>query len=206
MRRFSILICTVWMSLAAIACGDDWVTIFDGNSLDGWKMNENKGTWSLEDGAIVCHGPRSHLFYVGDKKPFVNFEFQAEVMTRPGSNAGIYFHTRYQDSGWPKYGYESQVNVTHKDPQKTGGLYGVVTVSDPPCKDNEWWMQHIIVKGRHVTVKINGETVVNYTEPEGKNPYSKDAERLLGGGTFALQGHDPDSEVHFRSIRIKRLP
>lgn len=206
MRRSTILLGMAWMCFATIACGDDWVRLFDGKSLDGWKINENKDTWSIENGAIVCHGPRSHLFYVGDDKPFVNFEFQAEVKTEPGSNAGIYFHTRYQDSGWPKYGHEAQVNVTHTDANKTGSLYGVVNVTDPPCKDNEWWIQHIVVIGRQITIKINGKTVVEYTEPEGKKPYSKDFERLLGSGTFALQGHDPESKVHFRNIRAKRLP
>lgn len=185
---------------------DDWVSIFDGKSFEGWKINENEETWKIENGTIVCEGPRSHLFYVGDEKPFVNFEFQAEVMTEPGSNAGIYFHTRFQDSGWPKYGYEAQVNVTHRDPKKTGSLYGVVNVSNPPCKDNEWWTQHITVKGKQVTIKVNGKTVVDYTEPDGKKALDKNFERRLGSGTFALQGHDPKSKVYFRKIKVKRLP
>jgi hypothetical protein len=185
---------------------DGWVSLFDGKTLDGWKASENKDSWQVKDGAIVCHGPRSHLFYVGDDKPFVNFEFKAEVMTTPGSNAGIYFHTKYQEEGWPKQGYEAQVNVSHGDPKKTGSLYGVVDVSDPPCKDNEYWSQHIIVKGKHITIKINGETVVDYTEPEGKKSDSQNFERRLDKGTFAFQAHDPKSTAYFKNIRVKRLP
>jgi hypothetical protein len=37
---------------------------------------------------------------------FKNFEFRAEVMTTPGSNSGLYFHTAYQESSWPTKGYE----------------------------------------------------------------------------------------------------
>lgn len=185
---------------------DGWVNLFDGKSLKGWKANENKETWKIEKGSLVCHGPRSHLFYMGDKKPFVNFEFKAEVMTTPGSNAGIYFHTRYQETGWPKFGYESQVNITHKDPKKTGSLYGVVNVSNPPAKDNEWWTQHIIVKGKNIQIKINNKTVVNYNEPGDKKATSPQFERRLNSGTFALQGHDPMSKVYFRNLRVKRLP
>ncbi len=183
-----------------------FVSIFDGKSMKGWKANENKETWKFEKGNLICEGPRSHLFYVGDKEPFVNFEFKAEVMTTPGSNAGIYFHTRYQEVGWPKYGYEAQVNITHGDPKKTGSLYGVVNVSNPPAKDNEWWTQHIIVKGKHIQIKINGKTVVDYTEPADKKAASPQFERRLASGTFALQGHDPKSKVYFRNIRVKRLP
>ncbi len=183
----------------------DWIEMFDGKTLNGWKASENKDSWSVEDGAIVCHGPRSHLFYMTDK-PFKNFHFKAEVMTTPGSNSGIYFHTRYQDAGWPKYGYECQVNVSHSDPKKSGSLYGVVNVSDPPCKDNEWYTQEIIVQGRHIQLIINGKTVVDYTEPEGQKAFSQDFERRLGEGTFALQAHDPQSKVYFRNLRVKRLP
>lgn len=181
---------------------DGWVTIFDGKSMQGWKINENKDSWKLEDGALIAKGPRSHCFYVGDAKPFVNFEFKAEVQTKPGSNGGIFFHTTYQEEGWPKLGYESQVNNTFKpDPQKTGGLYNTVKVLEPPAKDNEWWTQHIIVQGKHVVVKINDKTVVDYTEPEKVEGTVK-----LSSGTFALQAHDPGSTVMYRNIRVKRLP
>ena len=185
---------------------DGWVSLFDGKSLKGWKASENKESWKVEDGALVCDGPRSHLFYVADDKPFVNFEFKADVMTTPGSNAGIYFHTRYQDVGWPKYGYETQVNISHGDPKKSGSLYGVVNISNPPAKDNQWYTQHIIVKGRHIVLKINDQTVVDYTEPEGKKASSDGFERRLDKGTFALQAHDPKSKVYFKNLMVKRTP
>lgn len=180
---------------------DGWVSLFDGKSFKGWKINENKKTWSIENGAIKCNGPRSHMFYVGDKEPFVNFEFMAEVMTTKGSNAGIFFHTKYQESGWPQIGYESQVNISHGDPQKTGTLYNTVKVANPPAEDNKWWTHHIIVKGKHIITKINGKTVVDYIEPEGKKGTVK-----LGKGTFALQAHDPGSTAYFKNIKVKRLP
>ena len=185
---------------------DGWVTIFDGKTFQGWKASENKDSWKIEDGAFVCHGERSHLFYVGAEKPFVNFEFKADAMTTPGSNSGIYFHTRYQETGWPKYGFETQVNISHSDSIKSGSLYGIVKVTDPPAKDNEYWTQHIIVNGRRVIVKVNDKVVVDYEEPEGKESASSEFERRLGSGTFALQAHDPDSKVYFRNIKVKRLP
>ena len=86
------------------AAQDGFKTIFDGKSMDGWKANENTDSWQLKDGMLVCHGERSHLFYIGDEKPFKDFHFKAEVKTTKGSNSGIYFHTKYQDSGWPKFG------------------------------------------------------------------------------------------------------
>jgi Domain of Unknown Function (DUF1080) len=184
---------------------DGFVSMFDGKSFSGWKINESPDSWKIEDGVIVAHGARSHLFYDPDGKPFQNFHFKAEVKTTPGSNAGIYFHTRFQDVDWPKYGFECQVNVSHKDPKKSSSLYAVSNVDDPGVKDGEWYTQEIIVEGRKVVLKLNGKTMVEYTEPEGKEAFDKKFDRRLGEGTFALQAHDPDSTVYFRNLRVKRL-
>jgi hypothetical protein len=153
---------------------------------------------------LVCKGPRSHLFYVGDLQPFEDFEFKAEVKTAPGSNSGIYIHTKFQEEGWPKQGYEVQVNNTHKDPKKTGGLYSVSDVFEAPAKDNEWFEMFISVKGKHIVIKVDGKKVVDYEEPAGGSP-TAGFNRVLGKGTFALQAHDPDSKVCYRNICVKKL-
>lgn len=185
-----------------------WVSIFDGKTFNGWKVNENPQTFSIQDGAIVANGPRAHLFYTGSvaDHDFKNFEFKAQVMTMPNSNAGIYFHTEFQDEGWPSKGYEVQVNNTHTDWRRTGGLYAIDDVKEAPAKDNVWYTQHIIVNGKNVKVMIDGKTVVDYTEPA--NPERPDGmkNRLISSGTFALQGHDPGSKVLFKDIMVKVLP
>lgn len=176
---------------------EGWIELFNGKDLTGWTIAED-GPWEVKDGMIVVTGKRSHLF---TDKEFKNFEFKADVKTTPGSNSGIFFHTKFQEEGWPKQGYESQVNVTHKDPVKTGSVYNRVKLYKTPAKDNEWWTQHIIVKDRNVVIKINGETVVDYTEPEGATGYPSLGEK----GSFALQAHDPKSVVYYKNIRVKPL-
>ena len=94
--------------------------------------------FTIEDGKLVCFGPRGHLFYVGDEKPFVNFELRVDCKTEKNSNGGIYFHTKFQEQGWPKYGFEAQVNNSYNaDPQKTGSLYAVVKVLDKNADDDD---------------------------------------------------------------------
>ncbi len=188
-----------------------FVSLFDGETMNGWKKaEENQDAWHVEDGKLFCDGERCHLFYNGENAPFKNFHFKAEVMTTPNSNAGIYFHTQYQATGWPKKGFECQVNVSHKDPKKSSSLYAVdnVAASDLEAngiKDNQWYTQEIIVKGNNVVLKINGKTMVNYTQAKDAKPADKNFERLLGEGTFALQAHDPKSKVYFRNLRVKKL-
>ena len=92
------------MSLTSFAADaeEGFVSLFDGKTFHGWKTAvEHSNTWKIEDGALVARGDRCHLFYMGDSKPFKNFELKAEVMTEPGSNGGIYIHTKYQENGWP---------------------------------------------------------------------------------------------------------
>lgn len=187
-----------------------WISLFDGKTLNGWTASENKDSFKVEDGAIAANGNRSHLFYTGPvhNADFTNFEWKADVMTRPNSNSGMYFHTAYQDSGWPDKGYEVQVNNSHSDWRRTGGLYAVVDVKEPPAKDNEWFTQDITVKGKHIVIKVNGVVTVDYTEPDGisETGYPGMTGRKLSHGTFALQGHDPGSTVYFKNIMVKPLP
>ncbi|QDT36617.1 3-keto-disaccharide hydrolase [Stratiformator vulcanicus] len=206
MRSISTIAATLLalVSFGSFAAAGEWTSLFDGKSFDGWKASENSDSWTIEDGAFKCSGPRSHLFYVGDEKPWDDFEFRCKAKTTKGSNSGIYFHTDYQESGWPKGGFEAQVNNTGSDPKKTGSLYAVQNVMEAPANDNEWFDYHIKVDGRDITISINGEAVTEYTEPEGTKP-GKRFERALSEGTFAFQAHDPKSVAYFKDIEVKRL-
>ena len=191
--------------LAAADVEPGFTPLADGKTFNGWKMaEENQDTWKIEDGAFVAHGERCHLFYVGDQAPFKNFHLKVEVMTEPNSNGGIYFHTKYQAKDWPRAGFECQVNNTHSDWIKTGSLYGLVNIAQSLAQDRKWWTQEIIVKGNNVTVLIDGKKAFEYNEPPGAQPGQGFA-RKLSEGTFGLQGHDPNSTIRYRNIRVKKL-
>ena len=187
---------------------DEWVSLFDGKTLNGWKVGANASAFKVENGCIVVNGNVSHLYYDGEvqQHQFKNFEFKAEVMTTPGSNSGIYFHTQYQEKDWPKKGYEVQVNNSHTDWRRTGSLWAIQDVKETYAKDNEWFTLHIKVSGKHITVAINDKTVVDYTEPENVQREEGMKDRIISSGTFALQGHDPKSKVYYRNIKVKVLP
>ena len=212
MRRFQMLGAILAIGLPFLAGADTpksdapkpaeegFVTIFDGKTFNGWKVStDSPDTWKIEDGAFVTHGKTAHVFYMADEKPFKDFELRLDVMTREHANGGVYFHTKYQEKGFPRAGFECQVNETHSDPKKTGGLYGIKDVMNTsPVKDNEWWEYSIMVKGKTVTLKVNGKVTAEWTQPENFR-------KKLSEGTFALQAHDPKSEVHYKNIRVKRL-
>ena len=196
------------ISLGLLACSrgmsapkadDGWIPLFDGRTLNGWRASENPSTFSVTNGEIVVHGPRAHLFYEGPvmNHEFRDFELKADVLTKPGANSGIYVRTAYQPTDWPSHGYEVQVNNSHTDWRRTGSLYAVRDIRES-MKDNEWFTIHTIVRGRRVQIMLNDRQVVDYTEPDT-------SKTRLTGGTIALQGHDPGSEVHFRNVLIRPL-
>ena len=198
------------LSLPAFAAdsNDGWVSLFDGKTLDGWKASDQPGTFQVQNGDIIVYGQRSHLFYVGDihNHDWKNFEVKADVLTRKGANSGFYFHTAWQEAGWPDKGFEVQVNNTHKDTKRTAGLYDILDNYTAPVPDDEWFTLYIKVEGKHVITKVNDKVITDYTEPEGFEPKPNHPGRKIDHGTFALQGHDPGSEVHFKNIFVRPLP
>lgn len=206
MKMITLLIFVTLLSTVTAAQQSEtqWISLFDGESFDGWKAAENPETFFIEDGKIVAHGPRAHLFYMGsvENHRFDDFIFKADVMTTPDSNSGIFFHTKYQEEGWPAHGYEAQINNTYEhDPRRTASLYNVDDNTEITFPDNEWFTMTIRVEGQQITIMVGDNIITRYTEPEDVDRGTN----VLSSGTFALQGHDPDSIVYFKNIRVKPL-
>ena len=115
---------------------EGFVSLFDGKSLDGWKVGDNAELFQVRDGMIVMECPAGnhrpgHLFYLGDVNhhDFKNFDFKVDVLTYPGANSGIFFHTKYQAADWPKFGIECQIDNSHADWRRTGSLWGIKNIS-----------------------------------------------------------------------------
>ncbi|MEM7328354.1 MAG: DUF1080 domain-containing protein [Pseudomonadota bacterium] len=227
----SMILASTSLGLLISACAsgpaqaEDQVALFDGESLDGWRVTvENPDSFRVEDGAIIAEGPRAHLFYDGPLgTTFTNFELNLKVKTEPGANSGVYFHTAYQAEDWPQIGLEAQVNASQHDFRKTGSIYAIadirvyaddaevpilgrdqntyITLPAAPHEDSDWFDYSIRVEGDTVSTRINGELMVRWQQPDD---WSNENQRL-SSGTFALQAHDPDSKVSFKDIRVEIL-
>ena len=216
MRTLLPLIC---LALTPIARAGEWTPLFDGKSLAGWRANVAPGSFTVADGVIRVRavGPTSsHLFYVGDRKegvvPFKDFEFEATVRAEPNANGGVFVHTDMTPRPGAKLylanGYEVQLNSSPKEAKKTGSLYDVVDLDKSPVDETKWFALRITVKGKRITVAVDGKTVVDYTEPlDVKRSPARAGRRFRAeGGGIALQAHDPESTWYFKDIRVKRLP
>jgi 3-keto-disaccharide hydrolase len=199
--------------------GGGWVNLFDGATLSGWNAAEHPDAWTVRDGTLSCNGERSHLFYVGpvEQAQFRDFEAEIEVRTHTGANSGVYFHTAWQDSGWPAQGFEMQVNNhqphfagdsgdAYIENKKTGSLYGIRNTYKALARDNEWFTLKLRVQGPRVRIHVNESLVVDYLEPDGDIAGLTPPLPKLGTGTFALQCHDGRSQVQYRRIAVHPLP
>ena len=231
-----LVLTTAAFAADAPATEDGFVSLFDGKSLDGWKIGQNAEVFSVRDGMIVMECPTTthspaHLFYVGDVNghAFKNFDLKVDVQTFPKANSGIYFHTQMQESGWPNHGLECQIDNSHSDWRRTGSIWGIDNISwgpeapgadnqepvkifpKPVVVDNEFYTQEIIYVNGKVTVKLNSETVLEYQIPDADTEHKvRTGNTWMPQGTFALQGHPPMpgqiSKAYFKNIRVKVLP
>lgn len=207
MKQVFTLLFLFFFCISAFSQEGPWIELFSGKDLADWRISENPTSFSIENQLLKVAGPRAHAFYAGPVggADFKNFELLVEVKTMPKANSGIFFHTSYQESGWPEKGYEIQVNQSHTDWRKSGSLYSFQDVKEVVVSDEEWYTYHVKVNGDQISVALNGKVVMEYDE-------SDDAKRTLplglkrfDSGTIALQAHDPESVIYYRSVKIKLL-
>ncbi len=168
-----------------------WLPLFDGKTLSGWHAMD-KGRWKVDaQGVVIGEGPVGHLF---SPNTYTNLEFEAEVKLNHSGNSGMYIRTA-MGNGFPK-GYETQVENTSPDPQKTGSLYGFSKVTEQLVADDTWWTQHVVAIGNRIIVKINDKIVTDYVDV--KNTYKS--------GYLALQQHNDGSVVMYKNLKVRPLP
>lgn len=179
----------------------EWISLFDGETLDGWeKVGNDKSVWEVNDGAINGSGAASML--VCTKGPYKDFRYRAEIKINDGGNSGLYFRTT-RKPGFSD-GYEAQIDSTHRDPIRTGSLYGQCHVYKEIVKPDTWFTYEIEVrdnvwrgrKNTRIKVTIDDDELYEYL----------DFELLFKEGYFAFQQHDPGSKVSIRKVEVMPLP
>jgi hypothetical protein len=179
---------------------DGWISLFDGTTLEGWeKVGNQESIWEVKDGAISGSGPPSML--VCTKGPYTNFRYRAEIKINDGGNSGLYFRTT-RKPGFSD-GYEAQIDSTHRDPIRTGSLYGFCHVYKQHVEPGKWFTYDLEVRddvwrGRNMTrikVTIDGNELYEYM----------DFALTYKQGHFAFQQHDPGSKVNIRKVQVMSL-
>ena len=182
------------------AAGDDinFTSIFDGKTLNGWKMaGEGKFVIVESDAALQSEGGMGLLWY--SEKIYKNFILKLEWKTSDESdNSGVF--VRFPDpDGNPnnavREGYEIQIDDKAGEPiHQTGAIYNFVAPSEIVSKlPGQWNTMEIQIVDQSYTIIINEKRVTEFTG------------NRMTEGHIGLQAHDDKSKVSFRNIMIKEI-
>jgi hypothetical protein len=169
---------------------DGWISLFDGQSLFGWRAH-SKADWEVKDGAIrVSAGEKGLLCTT---VPFDNYLLKADFKAAQGTNSGIFLRTAavvgMDDIKTKCY----ELNIAPPDnPFPTGSFVGRQKAKDVPERADEWQTFEVSLESGNATVKLNGEEVLSYTDPAP-----------IGRGLIGLQLNS--GAVEFKNIKLKPL-
>jgi hypothetical protein len=133
-----------------------------------------------------------------EKEKFKDFILRVEWrVTTNHDNSGLFLRIpEPSDDPWfaVNHSYEIQIQDDRDPEHRTGSNYGFVpSIKLASRPAGEWNTYEIIVIGQQYVIRLNGETVCEFT-----------GNRALEG-YIGLQNHDDKSIVSFRNVRIKKL-
>lgn len=168
---------------------DKWESLFNGRDFTGWHI-VGRSRWQVRDGVIHATGATGYL--ISDRK-FQDFELKATVRTSRRANGGIFFRWRREETG--DRGYEAQIRNSPDCSHPTGSLYEIERARDDEiAHDYQWYVMHIIAKGPHIVIRVDGKTTAEIFDA-----------KKIWPGSIALQMHSNNSWVEWKDIKIKPL-
>ena len=103
--------------------GDGWTTLFDGSSLDGWRVLGD-ANWELEDGAVQADSGAGFLV---TEDSYADFELSLEFWVNEPANSGIFIRCADPASVTDRNSYE--VNIYDTRPTQTYRTGGIVPIA-----------------------------------------------------------------------------
>jgi hypothetical protein len=210
LSRLGLLCAAVSVLSSSFAASGDWISLFDGKTLNGWR---NPYTW----GETKVVGREIHL--IGDKKFFLvtektygDFVFEVDILLPEGkANSGVMFRAHVQPN--KVFGYQAEVDGD-LNRGWSGGLYDegrrmwfASPIRNNPesvkafrdragsaFKRNDWNTFRITCQGKRLKIEVNGVTTTDIED-------DMDARGVIG-----LQHHGEKGQTYkFRNARIKEL-
>jgi len=212
MRTAGVLAAIAVTTAVALAAGtgktekeEGFVPIFNGKDLAGWKGDEK--LWTARDGVLIGRSPGiRYNDFLTTTKAYGDFILRFQICLKPnGANSGVQFRSKPVPNSHEVSGYQADVGGAwwgklYDEARRNKVLAGPKPdVIKKVLKPEDWNAYEVKAVGPHVTLKINGTTTVDYTEPEP-------AAKVARSGIIAVQIHSGGPmEVRFKNLRIKEL-
>jgi len=178
------------------------ITLFDGRNLDGWRLTDTGAVngWSVKDGVLINNPvqedgkPHKNYGNLRTEKEFEDFNLKLEVQVEKDNNSGIYLRGIYEVQVADTYG-------KRLDSHNMGGIYSRITPTVNAEKPaGEWQTYDITLADRHVTVVLNGKTIIDNQPLLGCTGGAMWSDEFRPGPIY-LQGDH--TGVSYRNIVLK---
>jgi hypothetical protein len=176
-------------TLSADELNEGWILLFDGETTFGWKA-ESKANWEVKDGAIRVSEGEPGLLRTTTQ--FADYELKVDFRAPAKTNSGVFLRTApvLDKNGVTTQCYE--LNIAPSDnPFPTGSFVGRQKAKAVKESD-DWRTFHVMAEGAKITVALDGDEVLAYTDPQP-----------LGRGFIGLQLNT--GAVEFRNVKLKPL-
>ncbi len=168
---------------------EKWEPLFvSAGDIANWVVTEGKPRHEAIGDVLRIEG----LGNIGTREVFRDFELNTYVRSSRWHNGGVLF--RGVGEGRTRQRYEIQLHNVEGAHFPTGSLYHYKRAIYPRIEDEKWWLMQLVVAGRSVLVRINGETVLEYDSLEN-----------IEAGPVELQAHAEGTWTEFKDMRVKRL-
>ena len=196
-------------------CGsDEWQSLFDGKTMNGWTQKNGTATYEVRDGVIVGRSVlKSPNSFLCTNKTYGDFELEFEVKCG-AINSGVQIRSLQDDDIAKGHVQGPQVEIEHS-PGQAGYIYGEAYSGwrspEPQSKDpkikahsvfknDEWNHYRVYAKGPRIQTWINGEQIADLNDSESYQQFPR--------GMIGLQVHShkvAGVEIEWRNIRIREI-
>ena len=186
--RYSAIAISLILSLSFAASSEDWMVLFDGKNLDHWNKTGD-ANWEVVDDLVQADSGNGMLV---SKIPYGDFHLTLDFWVDKPANSGIFIRCADPTSITSSNCYE--VNIFDTRPDQTYRTGAIVDIAAPKVhinSDNRWNHYEIVAKGKHLTVKLNGQLTVDTEDDK------------LSNGVIGLQYGA--GVVKFRNVKITAL-
>jgi hypothetical protein len=173
--------------------GPGWVALFDGKTIGDHWDRVGETNWRVDDGAIVADKRTSKdTAHLVTKAKYKDFQLYVEFWASDNANSGIYLRCQDPQKITDRSCYEVNIFDQRKDPTYgTGGIVHFVEVNPMPKAGGKWNTYEITVKGRQITVVLNGQKTAELHNG------------LFSEGPITLQ--HGEGVIKFRKVAIKPM-
>jgi len=184
---------------------EGFLHLFNGKNLDGWRIHSNQDDFKVKDGIVRCEGAGGGQMMLFTDREFGDFTLVVEWRVSPKGNSGVFIRAPWEEWPWTT-AYEIQ--ISNEQPPRdelhcSGSLYGYVAVNPRPDETPEKWRTYeITAKGAQITVKVDGEQVIDFDQTSTEDTKDKPLKGFIGvQDSHAAEG----TWIEYRTIKVKEL-